>query len=146
MGSDVTSKAIQHQIARLKVFSKAQLEALESGTDPKNVTPSAGKDNQGQKLDTCLPQCIKYSLPISFLHSVMPFPFETPINASADISKYFGKDSTPGGIGFQFRQIKLYAKSQKQCADSGGDPQTLGIGAGKGEEANGKGDQSSAFP
>ncbi|KIM99632.1 hypothetical protein OIDMADRAFT_55547 [Oidiodendron maius Zn] len=101
MGSDVTSKAIQHQIARLKVFSKAQLEALESGTDPKDVTPSAGKDNQ-------------------------------------DISKYFGKDSTPGGIGFQFRQIKLYAKSQKQCANSGGDPQTLGIGAGKGEEANGK--------
>lgn len=78
MGSDVTSKAIQHQIARLKVFSKAQLEALESGTDPKDVTPSVGKDNQGQELDTCLPQCIKYSLPISFLYSVIPFPFETP--------------------------------------------------------------------
>ncbi|PSS23213.1 hypothetical protein M430DRAFT_214677 [Amorphotheca resinae ATCC 22711] len=63
---------------------------------------------------------------------------------SADMSKYFGKDSTPGGIGFQFRQIKQYAKSQKQCADSGGDPQTLGIGAGKGEDASAKGGQSIA--
>jgi hypothetical protein len=58
------------------------------------------------------------------------------INASTDISKYFGQDSTPGGIGFQFRTIKQYAKSQKACADSGGDPQTLDIGAGgKGENS-----------
>jgi hypothetical protein len=64
---------------------------------------------------------------------------------SADMSKYFGKDSTPGGIGFQFRQIKQYAKSQKQCADSGGDPQTLGIGAGKGEDASAKGGQCRAY-
>src|SRR3982074_2228728 len=71
--------------------------------------------------------------------------WDNPINASADISKYFGKDSTPGGIGFQFRHIKHYAKSQKECVNSGGDPQTLGIGIGKGEDTNVKGGQCSTF-
>ncbi|PVH77946.1 hypothetical protein DL98DRAFT_422861, partial [Cadophora sp. DSE1049] len=42
----------------------------------------------------------------------------------------FGKDSTKGGIEFQFRTIKQDAKRQKACADAGGDPQTLGIGSG----------------
>ena len=62
---------------------------------------------------------------------------KSSINAPTDISKYFGEDSTPGGIGFQFRTIKHHAKSQKECADSGGDPQTLGIGTstGKGEDS-----------
>jgi hypothetical protein len=40
----------------------------------------------------------------------------------------FGSDSTGGGIGFQFRQIKADAKRQKTCVDTGGDPLTLGIG------------------
>jgi hypothetical protein len=47
-----------------------------------------------------------------------------------DLSKYFGKDSTPGGIQFQFRTLKDFAKRQKACADAGGDPQMLGIGRG----------------
>lgn len=46
-----------------------------------------------------------------------------------DLSKYFGKDSTAGGIQFQFRTLKHNAKRQKACADAGGDPQTLGIGS-----------------
>jgi hypothetical protein len=46
-----------------------------------------------------------------------------------DISKYFGSDSTRGGIEFQFRSIKQDAKRQRACADSGGDPKNLGIGA-----------------
>jgi hypothetical protein len=41
----------------------------------------------------------------------------------------FGSDSTGGGIGFQFRQIKANAKVQKACFTSGGDPLTLGIGS-----------------
>ncbi|CAG8956020.1 hypothetical protein HYFRA_00008876 [Hymenoscyphus fraxineus] len=48
------------------------------------------------------------------------------------ISNYFGSDSTAGGIGFQFRQIKNDAKRQRQCFDSGGDPKDLNIGAGGG--------------
>lgn len=50
------------------------------------------------------------------------------VNEYLDLSKYFGKDSTPGGIQFQFRELKRYAKMQRACADSGGDPQSLGIG------------------
>jgi len=46
----------------------------------------------------------------------------------------FGSDSTGGGVGFQFRQIKADAKRQKDCVKSGGDPKTLGIGS-KGEAA-----------
>lgn len=53
-----------------------------------------------------------------------------------DLSKYFGKDSTPGGIQFQFRTLKHYAKQQKSCADAGGDPQTLGIGSGEGQSTS----------
>jgi hypothetical protein len=53
---------------------------------------------------------------------------------SLEISKYFGTDSTGGGIGFQFRQIKNDAKRQRQCVESGGDPKDLVIGGGKGEE------------
>jgi hypothetical protein len=49
-----------------------------------------------------------------------------------DISKYFGQDSTPGGMQWHFRAIKDFAKRQKACADAGGDPQTLGIGQGGG--------------
>jgi hypothetical protein len=48
-----------------------------------------------------------------------------------DVSKYFGSDSTGGGIGFQFRQIKADAKRQRECYDAGGDPKDLNIG-GKG--------------
>ena len=47
------------------------------------------------------------------------------------ISKYFGQDSTPGGLEFQFRTLKSNAKRQKACADAGGDPQSLAIGNGK---------------
>lgn len=47
------------------------------------------------------------------------------------ISKYFGHDSTPGGLEFQFRTFKANAKRQKACADAGGDPQSLAIGVGK---------------
>jgi hypothetical protein len=54
-----------------------------------------------------------------------------------DISKYFGSDSTGGGIGFQFRAIKADAKRQRDCVDTGGDPKDLNIGSlkigGKGE-------------
>jgi hypothetical protein len=49
----------------------------------------------------------------------------------------FGSDSTGGGIGFQFRQIKHWAQRQKACANSGGDPLTLGIGS-KEDAAAGK--------
>lgn len=50
---------------------------------------------------------------------------------SSEISKFFGKDSSTGGIGFQFREIKRNAKLQRACADAGGDPQTLNIGTGE---------------
>ncbi|CAG8978918.1 hypothetical protein HYALB_00005255 [Hymenoscyphus albidus] len=46
----------------------------------------------------------------------------------------YGKDSTGGGIGFQFRQIKNDAKRQRQCFESGGDPKDLNVGAGSGTE------------
>lgn len=46
----------------------------------------------------------------------------------------FGSDSTGGGIGFQFRQIKNDAKRQRACVASGGDPRTLDIGS-KGENS-----------
>lgn len=48
------------------------------------------------------------------------------------ISKYFGHDSTPGGLEFQFRTFKANAKRQKACADAGGDPQMLCFGSEKG--------------
>ncbi|RDL36409.1 uncharacterized protein BP5553_05761 [Venustampulla echinocandica] len=47
------------------------------------------------------------------------------------MSKYFGSDSTKGGIEFQFRTIKADAKRQRECYDAGGDPKTLNIGSGK---------------
>lgn len=64
----------------------------------------------------------------------------TSIDRNADISKYFGQDSTKGGIEFQFRSIKADAKRQKACYEAGGDPQTLVIGGGaaKGSTSGGK--------
>jgi hypothetical protein len=53
----------------------------------------------------------------------------------SDISKYFGSDSTGGGIGFQFRTIKAFAKQARNCADQGGDPKDLNIPTGKGQNA-----------
>ena len=46
-----------------------------------------------------------------------------------EISKYFGTDSTGGGIGFQFRTIKANATRQRKCIQDGGDPKDLGIGS-----------------
>lgn len=151
MGSDVTAKAVQHQMPRLKQIGKLQLQSLANGHDPKDVpigtmTNTNANVNQGQKSDV---YSILHHIRLNFssfhtLHfthcilfsSLLYATLDNPVNASTDISKYFGQDSTPGGIGFQFRTIKQYAKSQKTCADSGGDPQTLSIGAG------GKGDNS----
>src|SRR4051812_18457970 len=48
-----------------------------------------------------------------FLASLYLHPQSPKINIPTEISKYFGEDSTSGGIGFQFRQIKQWAKSQK---------------------------------
>ena len=42
----------------------------------------------------------------------------------------FGSDSTGGGIGFQFRQIKSDAKLQRDSVARGEDPKKLGIGSG----------------
>ncbi len=64
--------------------------------------------------------------------------FKQDINFRTDISKYFGRDSTKGGIEFQFRSIKADAKRQKACYDAGRDPQTLNIGGGKGSTSGGK--------
>jgi hypothetical protein len=48
MGSDVTAKAVSHQIPRLKSIGKLQLQALEDGADPKDVVISTTvKDTQG---------------------------------------------------------------------------------------------------
>lgn len=148
MGSDVTAKAIQHQIPRLKAIDKLQLDALDSGSDPKDVDLSAMTGNKsGQKHGISFILSSTFSLLLFVLHLItLAFLEATNINFPSDISKYFGQDSTSGGIGFQFRQLKQYAKSQKACANSGGDPQTLGIGAGKGEDGSVKGGQCSAFP
>jgi hypothetical protein len=48
MGSDVTAKAVSHQIPRLKSIGKLLLQALEDGADPKDVVISTTvKDTQG---------------------------------------------------------------------------------------------------
>ncbi len=58
----------------------------------------------------------------------------TYININLEISKYFGTDSTGGGIGFQFRAIKANAGLQKKCIASGGDPKDLNIGMAKSQK------------
>ena len=63
---------------------------------------------------------------VSFLRKFVVLAADDP-----GISKYFGHDSTPGGLEFQFRTFKANAKRQKSCADAGGDPQSLAIGIGK---------------
>ncbi|KAL2062717.1 hypothetical protein VTL71DRAFT_5789 [Oculimacula yallundae] len=101
MGSDVTPNGIKFQFTdRIKPTAKKQEEMRSAGLDPKDID-----------LDSL------YSL-------------KHGGKTGRNISKYFGKDSTKGGIEFQFRTIKADAKRQKACADSGGDPQTLGIGSG----------------
>jgi hypothetical protein len=55
MGNDVTAKAVQHQMPRLRELGKQQLQSLKEGRDPKDITigTMANANNQGQKLDTC---------------------------------------------------------------------------------------------
>lgn len=78
---------------------------------------------------------------ISAFHVHAHFHFKQHTHQKAvanipDMSKYFGEDSTPGGIQFQFRTLKQYAKRQKACAGAGGNPQTLGIGRNDGEDSS----------
>lgn len=74
MGSDVTAKALQHQIPRFRNIGKLQLQALQSGGDPKDVDiGTTVKDNQGQKLAVYFSFCTAhFLLHISFLHAVIP--------------------------------------------------------------------------
>jgi hypothetical protein len=60
MGSDVTAKAVQHQMPRLKQIGKLQLQSLADGLDPKDLpigtvtnTNVNANSNQGQKFDAC---------------------------------------------------------------------------------------------
>lgn len=77
MGSDVTAKAVKHQVPRLKAIGRLQLDALESGDDPKDVDLSSMvKGNKGQKLDTSFISPSTISLP-SFI-SIILAVFETP--------------------------------------------------------------------
>ncbi|KAG4439123.1 hypothetical protein IFR05_005410 [Cadophora sp. M221] len=101
MGSDVTPNGLKFQFTdRIKPMGKKQQEMRSAGLDPKGID-----------LDS--------------LYSA-----KSGGKTGRNISKYFGKDSTKGGIEFQFRSIKADAKRQKACYDAGRDPQTLGIGSG----------------
>ncbi|KAK0124026.1 hypothetical protein ONS95_009012 [Cadophora gregata] len=101
MGSDVTSNGLKFQFTdRIRPMGKKQQEMRSAGLDPKDIDLDSLYSAKGGG------------------------------KTGKNISKYFGKDSTKGGIEFQFRAIKQDAKRQKACADAGGDPQTLGIGSG----------------
>ncbi|KAL5315806.1 hypothetical protein ACEPPN_016678 [Leptodophora sp. 'Broadleaf-Isolate-01'] len=101
MGSDVTPNGLKFQFTdRIKPIGKKQQEMRSAGLDPKDID-----------LDS--------------LYSA-----KSGGKSGRNISKYFGTDSTKGGIEFQFRTIKADAKRQKACYDAGGDPQALGIGSG----------------
>jgi hypothetical protein len=123
MGSDVTKFQIEWQFRRYRAGAKLQQAAVAAGQDPKNVNVDVNP-----KGGTLAGQTFFFLFRISFQS---PNPHRTAADIP-DLSKYFGQDSTPGGMGFQFRTLKQYAKRQKACADAGGDPQTLGIGSGGG--------------
>jgi len=68
--------------------------------------------------------------------------------STTEIHNMFGKDSTPGGIGFQFRQIKAWAKLQRDAFEAGVDPQTLdcfGKAAGSTSPSKSRGIEKSSF-
>ncbi|APA05665.1 hypothetical protein sscle_01g004350 [Sclerotinia sclerotiorum 1980 UF-70] len=48
----------------------------------------------------------------------------------------FGKDSTKGGIEFQFRTLRANGARQREAFENGIDPQTLNIGAMNGKCEN----------
>jgi hypothetical protein len=80
MGSDVTAKALRHQIPRFKAIGKLQLEALESGSDPKDVDLGAmAGGSSGQKLGTSFILSSTFSLLIFILHLIMLALLETTI-------------------------------------------------------------------
>jgi hypothetical protein len=81
MGSDVTAKAVSHQIPRLKSIGKLQLQALEDGADPKDVVISTTvKDTQGQKLRAYfVPQHDFIAFAVFFLHLIIPAQLGTTL-------------------------------------------------------------------
>lgn len=84
MGSDVTAKALQHQIPRFRNIGKLQLQALQSGGDPKDVDiGTTVKDNQGQKLAVYFSFCTAHFLfcTFPFCTQLYQYRVEQPINA-----------------------------------------------------------------
>jgi hypothetical protein len=135
IGSDCTKGALEWQFRRYRAGAKLQIAAVKAGQDPKDITvdvnPQGKPDGKGSTVRDNGPKFLHYC----FFHITFPShtTFEHYIDSPLppDISKYFGSDSTGGGIGFQFRQIKADAKRQRDCVDAGGDPKNLNIG-GKG--------------
>ncbi len=131
MGSDTTGKAISCQFYdRFGPIGKQQLAMLAAGQDPKDLALDSVKRvaKRGSRGTSTSSHPHTQHLFILFKHS------RTYINSNPEISKFFGTDSTGGGIGFQFRAIKANAELQKNCIASGGDPKDLGIGAGKSQK------------
>ncbi|KAF4613410.1 hypothetical protein G7Y89_g15477 [Cudoniella acicularis] len=155
MGSDVTKKAVECQISQsIKFIGKRQLEMLASSQDPKDIDLGSvkavwdnprgpweivnimGDDVTSKAISWQISQVIR---PIGRRMIAMRAAGEDPATIDLgkptkggnDISNYFGSDSTPGGIGFQFRAIKADAKRQRDCFHAGGDPKNLTIGGGK---------------
>ena len=132
MGSDTTVDGLKfHFTNNIRPVGRRQVDLVERGGDPKAVDISSlRQSNKGQKGSGFVSRR-RSTIFFSFLYSFRMSKSRL-LTAHLAISNYFGTDSTPGGIGFQFRTIKADAKRQRDCFNNGGDPQTLSIGGGKG--------------
>ncbi|CZR56747.1 uncharacterized protein PAC_06636 [Phialocephala subalpina] len=154
MDSDSTPRGFHFQfLKRYKPIGKRQLEMIDAGKDPKDIDLDSIKGirairtKKGPKGQIAAFQ--------HFLTSTFSLHYTASIDSSTEIASIMGSDATPNGIRFQFtdrfkpiakRQLEMKGagldgkdidldsvkggKGQKACADNGGDPLILRMGAG----------------
>ncbi|TVY62724.1 hypothetical protein LSUE1_G006157 [Lachnellula suecica] len=149
-GSDSTPNGLRFQFTdRFRPVAQRQLDMLDAGQDPKDINlddckpTKGGKGGRGSKdlaslmgSDTTVSalksEIVERVKSIGkhqiYMRAAGQDPAKIDISSFDKVSKYFGTDSTGGGIGFQFRTIKADAKRQRDCVAAGRDPKDLNIG------------------
>ncbi|TAQ86433.1 hypothetical protein B7494_g5243 [Chlorociboria aeruginascens] len=137
-GSDTSFGSLEKQFRQFRARAKLQQEAVKNGIDPMTLNldvNAKGRAKAGSNFHLIFSTSLDSFPSYKDISISDPLPISFPVPG---MSNYFGTDSTPGGIQFQFRAIKQDAQRQKAAFDAGTDPKDLVIGGGKDRHAQPK--------
>ncbi|OWP05339.1 hypothetical protein B2J93_8081 [Marssonina coronariae] len=111
MGSDITSKALRHQIGgSIKAVGQMQLAMLAAGKDPKDLDVGTVKGGKAQRQNLN-----SYVYNVASLHWQAIIPCN---GLQTVVNPYSAQYSTKDGIEFKIRSTQTDVKRQPDCYES----------------------------